>query len=106
MLIPLVAPVVLSTTPLPKLNITHKEREALNSLARDDSITILPADKGRMTVVLNTTDYKTKAKTLLSDEKTYKVLAKDPTPKYKSQVSKALQELRVAGSINDIQKRK
>ena len=40
---------------------------------------ILPADKGRATVILNTADYKTKCQDLLNDKRTYKQLTKDPT---------------------------
>ena len=46
-------------------------------------ITILPADKGRSTVILNTTDYESKMSTLLSHSNTYEMLQKDPTPKFK-----------------------
>ena len=87
----------------PKSNITKPEREALLQLAKDDTITILPADKGRAVVVMNTADYKTKATAILSDTTTYQVLKRDPTPKYTDQVVKKLQELKQAGSITDIE---
>ncbi len=64
---------------VPKSNVSKAEREALKNLAKDDSITILPADKGRAVVVMNTADYKQKATALLSDTTTYQVLKKDPT---------------------------
>ena len=51
---------------------------ALQDLNRDTDIIVLPADKGNMTVVINTSDYKKKMKGLLSD-KTYRKLDKDPT---------------------------
>jgi hypothetical protein len=41
-------------------------------------LTILPADKGNATVILNTTDYKQKIASLL-DDSAYKKLRKDPT---------------------------
>jgi len=41
-------------------------------------ITILPADKGNTTVVLNTSDYKQKISSLLEDS-AYRTLIKDPT---------------------------
>ena len=62
-------------------NISKKERAALRELAKDDKITILPADKGCAVVVMNTADYKQKATMILSDTTTYKVLKKDPTPR-------------------------
>merc|ERR1711879_285013 len=38
----------------PKANLKKKEKLALGSLAKDSEITIVPADKGRAVVVLNT----------------------------------------------------
>ena len=40
-------------------NITPTERQALKDLKKDDSIVIVPADKGRSTVILNK-DYEQK----------------------------------------------
>jgi hypothetical protein len=56
------------------------EREALWTLQNDDSITILPADKGNATVILSSTDYKSKVRYLL-DDPVYKRLTSDPTSK-------------------------
>ena len=44
------------------------------SLKKDDSIMILPSDKGRVTVVLNKDDYCEKYNELLRDEKTFQKL--------------------------------
>ena len=52
-------------------NISKEERDALRTLKSDKDITILPADKGRSTVNLNTTTYKEKANELLSNTNTY-----------------------------------
>ena len=97
---------ILKNSPLPKPNISPKEREALKNLAMDKSITILPADKGRMTVVMNTSDYKQKAKELLGDSSTYKVLKKDPTAVFSRKIKKSLQELRQAEVIDEPLKRR
>ena len=97
---------LLKNAKTPKSNITTGERKALSTLAKDADITILPADKGRATVVMNTSDYKSKAKALLSDTNTYKVLAKDPTSKYKTQISNKLRELRRLNEIDDVEHRK
>ena len=43
----------------------------LRDLAKDKSVTILPADKGRTVVVMNTNDYTEKVNNLLNDDKTY-----------------------------------
>ena len=67
----------------PASNTTKGEFKALQELKADTDITILPADKGRSTVVLNTKDYESKLSTLLSDYNSYEMLQKDPTPKFK-----------------------
>ena len=43
-----------SSPKTPLSNLTPQERKAVTSLSRDQNITILPADKRRCTVVLNT----------------------------------------------------
>ena len=50
----------------PKSNLSGRERDALRSLQRDDSIVVLPADKGNATVVMDRTSYNSKME-LLSD---------------------------------------
>ena len=62
---------------LPPSNITPSQREALNSLKKDTSVVILPADKGRATVLLDQPDYEQNMKKLLSDRSTYQVLKCD-----------------------------
>ena len=47
-------------------NITKAERAALRNLQKDDTIIVLPADKDRVTVLMNP-DYKTKITALMSD---------------------------------------
>ena len=78
------------------------EREALVSLQNNKDIMIVPADKGRATVVMNTKDYKAKAETLLSDDKTYKKLKSNPTSKYKNKLINILKPLKRTGRITDI----
>ena len=68
--------------PLKHSNITSAERKALKDLKQVKSITILPADKRKCVVVLNTQDYKRKCLELLSDNKTNVKLKKDPTKEY------------------------
>ncbi|BHF72434.1 hypothetical protein SprV_0401550000 [Sparganum proliferum] len=65
--------------PVSSLLMTHKpreilpkvERDALRELKADKGIVIVPADKGRSTVVLDRTDYLQKAKSLLDDRQFY-----------------------------------
>ena len=63
---------ILCNSKLPPSNITKKKWEAIKDLNSDDSVVILPADKGRCTVVLNKSDYDSKCQDLLKDTKTYK----------------------------------
>jgi len=58
-------------------NLSKDEREAIKRLRRDESIQVLPADKGRATVIMDKEEYETKVKEMLDDEKTYVKLEKD-----------------------------
>ena len=69
---------IIKTTIRIKDNLTKNERLALRTLKENTHLTILPADKGNATAILNTTDYKLKIASLLEDS-TYKKLNKDPT---------------------------
>ena len=82
----------------PSSNITCNERQAIKGLKRDNNIAILPADKGKITVVLDSNTYKEKVNALLSDTKTYSKLNKDPTTTYKNRLLKLLKELKEKGS--------
>lgn len=64
-------------------NLTIQKRKAVTSLSKDQKITILPADKGRYTVVLNSVDYHARVNTLLRDTNTYESLRWEPTSGYK-----------------------
>ncbi|XP_077986089.1 uncharacterized protein LOC144440576 [Glandiceps talaboti] len=87
-------------------NLSKEEQLALKDLKQDNDIQILPADKGRMVVVLNTSDYKQKCQDLLSDSGTYLKLGKrDPTTKYKKELVSVLQQLEEEGGLNRVQYR-
>ena len=66
----------------------------LQSLCQDNSIIIVPADRGRATVVVNRTDYNHKAKALLDDNSTYHTKPCDPTKTINKQVTTTLLKLR------------
>ena len=55
---------------------------------------ILPADKGRVRVVIKKSEYQEKCEHLLNDEKMYKNLKGDPTRKYKVELSNVLRDLK------------
>ena len=73
--------------------LSKKETAALKSLNEDEQIVILPADKGRVTVVLDKADYIEKARQLLNDTTTYRTLENDPTDALAKQINKQLKKL-------------
>ena len=42
---------------MPSKHVTPKEMQALKDLAKDEEILVLPADKGKATVVMHKADY-------------------------------------------------
>ena len=68
---------VLQKASTPEDNVSKMQRQALYSLKEDKEITILPADKGRATVILNKEDYIKKCNDHL-DSGPYIKLLKDP----------------------------
>ena len=75
-------------------NVMKDEMKSIDNLRKDDSITILPADKGRVTVVMNKKEYENKCKQLLGDEKTYKRLKGDLTRKFKGEIVSILKDFK------------
>ena len=57
-------------------NSSPDESRAIKELRNESSLVILPADKGRTTVVMDRADYEDKMTALLSDQLTYKILQK------------------------------
>ena len=57
--------------------ISKEESTALKSLRANTDIMLVPADKGNMTVIMNTTDYKRKIEDHLEDPDTYTALDYD-----------------------------
>ena len=80
-------------------NISKEERKAIKQLQKEKSIKILAADKGRATVIMDTTDYDNKLQTMLNDTETYTKLSKDPTLKYKTKLVDILARLKKEGRI-------
>lgn len=64
----------LQSASLPNRNLTPDEHRALKRLKTDKKIVILPADKGRMTVIMDRTDYNDKMDALGNDKHTYDAL--------------------------------
>uniref|UniRef100_A0A672HDU0 Reverse transcriptase domain-containing protein n=1 Tax=Salarias fasciatus TaxID=181472 RepID=A0A672HDU0_SALFA len=78
---------------LPPGNITKEERKAIHTLKNDKTITIIPADKGRVTVVMDTKCYEQKMEDMLKDTDTYEIMKKDPTEEKKKPLKVLLKPL-------------
>ena len=77
----------------PGPNITKEMRDALKSLKEDESIMVLPADKGRASVVMDTATYRAKISTLIENGP-YQLLNKDPTDRLTRKLSEKLLTLK------------
>ena len=95
----------LHTAKLPAQNVDKRLKRAILDLRKDESIAILPADKGIITVVMNKTDYRERMMKLL-DDPAYKKLKRDPTTKVEKQISQAIKRVERKGGIPDQLKRK
>ena len=91
---------VLQQAEPPNPNITKEMHEALNNLKQDDSIMILPADKGRASVVLDTNTYHDKMKALI-EAGPYQLLNKDPTDRLSRKLTEKLLNLRRSGHLSE-----
>ena len=85
---------ILKSSKITQHNITIAEKKAIHTLKTDNNITILPADKGRTTVIMDTDTYNDKMHALLDDADTYETLKKDPTEDKKKQLKALLKPLR------------
>ena len=68
--------------------------QALKDLTNDEKILVLPADKGKATVVMNKADYDDKIQRMLNDESTYQLLDKDPTTSLENRMHSRLLQLK------------
>ena len=83
----------------PISNVSKEERKAIQTLQKEKSIKILAADKGRATVIMDTSEYDEKLANMLSDDSTYTKLKKDPTSKYKKKLVGILTRLKTEEKI-------
>ena len=89
----------LQSASLTDCNLTKDELHALRRLRNDKDIVILPADKGRVTVVMDKKDY---TDSLVNDKQTYEPLKRDPTPALQRRLNGKLLDLKKTETI-DIQ---
>ena len=90
---------IIRNAKLPRSNTSEDEHRALAALRGDHSITVLQADKGNATVVLNTEDYEEKASDLLNN-KPFKRVQKDPTRRNENRVNDKLRQLADSGALD------
>ena len=83
------------------MNLSPLERKGLKQLKENKDIVVLPADKGRRTVVMDASDEKSKMLTLLGDEALYQYLKHDPTPLLERKMNKELSSLNWTGMLPD-----
>ncbi|BHF83210.1 hypothetical protein SprV_0802635200 [Sparganum proliferum] len=85
----------------PRRTIPSAEVKAIRELKRDDEIVIVPADKGRATVVLDKSEYVAKAQQLLNDNQSYKVIDSDPMKALVGKINKSLNQMRNEKAISE-----
>uniref|UniRef100_A0A3P9IG24 Uncharacterized protein n=1 Tax=Oryzias latipes TaxID=8090 RepID=A0A3P9IG24_ORYLA len=85
---------------LPPSNITKKEMAAIHNLKNNRKIIILPADKGRTTVILDTEQYEKQMNEMLQDRNTYEVLKRDHTEAKKKKHKTILKQLQEEKNID------
>nr|VZI00812.1 unnamed protein product [Spirometra erinaceieuropaei] len=78
----------------------HAEQSALKTLRADTSIVILPADKGRSTVVMDKVDYIQKANALLEDRQAYLPCNDEPMRRLVTQLDKTLADMQTSKAIS------
>nr|VZI35194.1 unnamed protein product [Spirometra erinaceieuropaei] len=84
----------------PRATITKAEQSALKTLRADTSIVILPADKGRSTVVMDKADYIQKANALLEDRQAYLPCNDEPMRRLVTQLDKTLADMQTSKAIS------
>nr|VZI41480.1 unnamed protein product [Spirometra erinaceieuropaei] len=95
------------------LLMAHRQREVLSKLERgalrelkaDKDLVIVPADKGRATVVLDKPDYLQKAKGLLEDRQFYVPCATNPLKALIREINATLLALENSGAITPTDRR-
>ena len=84
----------------PEPNITKEMRDALKSLKEDESIMVLSADKGHVSVLMDTDTYRAKMSTLIENGP-YQLLNKDPTDRLTRKLSEKLLTLKRSGYLSE-----
>ena len=91
----------LNTYRYPKSNLTKNESIALKTLSQYEDIKIIPSDKGRTTVIMDTIDYENKVSNLINDDQTYLKVPKDPTTRIENSLRKILKKWQDSNFIDE-----
>ncbi|BHF80756.1 hypothetical protein SprV_0702388400 [Sparganum proliferum] len=89
----------------PREVLSKVERDSLRELKADNDLVIVPADKGRSTVVLDRKDYLQKAKGLLEDRQFYVPCATNPLRALTREINATLLALENSGAITPTDRR-
>ncbi|BHF73318.1 hypothetical protein SprV_0401639900 [Sparganum proliferum] len=88
------------------LNVLSKvERDILKGLRADSDLGIVPADKGRSTVVLDRTDYIQKTKRLLENRQSYVSCESNPMKTLAPEINTTLLATENSGEVSPIDRR-
>ncbi|XP_064472450.1 uncharacterized protein LOC135386811 [Ornithodoros turicata] len=82
-------------------DLSKQERSAPRDLRSDKSVIVLPANKGKGTVILDTEDYRPKMQEILDDAAHFVPLKHDPTAKAERSLVGHLRELKKKGHLDD-----
>ena len=82
-------------------NLRKDEIIAMKQLKADKNRMVLTADKGVALVVMDTVEYIKKAKDILEDTNTYRVIQTDPTNKLKSKLINILRRTKAATGLQE-----
>ncbi|XP_068674499.1 uncharacterized protein [Montipora foliosa] len=85
-------------------NLNQGERQAMKKLKGNDSILVLPADKGNATVVMNKLDYKEQISSMLQDTKTYLPVTdkrRNPVSSTTNLLQRKFGELKKSGNLTE-----
>ncbi|BHF58391.1 hypothetical protein SprV_0100134300 [Sparganum proliferum] len=92
-------------TQTPRDVLSKVERDALKELRADNDLVIVPADKGRSTVVLDRTDYNQKAKRMFEDRQSYVPCESNPIKTLTHEIDATLLAMENSGVILPIDRR-
>ncbi|BHF57380.1 hypothetical protein SprV_0100032100 [Sparganum proliferum] len=81
------------------------EHDALKELRDDSDLVIVPAEKGRSTVVLDRTDYNQRVKSLLEDRQSYVACESNPTKTLTREINATPLAMENSGAISPIDRR-